>query len=193
MMGKSAVGKDTLFEKIIRDEKLGLRRIVEYTTRPVRSGEVDGADYHFVDANDMDKYRDSGKLIEERCFDSVMGPWYYFNMDDGNIKLDKYDYLVISTLQAFMSFRRYFGDDKVIPIYIAIDDRERIHRAIKREDCQEEPRYSEMCRRFLADNKDYSDINLARARITADEWFVNDYPDDCAEKIADYILSHEKE
>jgi len=72
MMGKSATGKDTIYEKLIRNDVLGLRKVVEYTTRPVRSGEVDGDDYHFVDADDMDKYRDSGKLIEERCFESMM-------------------------------------------------------------------------------------------------------------------------
>ena len=191
MMGKSATGKDTIYEKLIRNDVLGLRKVVEYTTRPVRSGEVDGDDYHFVDADDMDKYRDSGKLIEERCFESMMGPWYYFNMDDGSIDLQAHDYLLISTLPAYMSCRQYYGDDKVVPLYVVVNDKERIHRAIHREDCEKEPKYSEMCRRFLADNKDYSEANLKRAGITADKWFVNDYLDDCTRKIVDYIASHE--
>lgn len=190
MMGKSACGKDTLYEKLIRRSDLNLRKIVEYTTRPARDHEVDGADYHFATIEELEKYRDSGKLIEERCFDSVMGPWYYFNVDDGSLELDKYNYLAITTLPAFMDYRKYFGADKVIPIYVIVDDKERIHRALAREDCEKDPHYAEMCRRFLADTKDFNEINLNRTGITADEWFVNDYLDDCVERIAEYIKKY---
>lgn len=49
VMGKSSSGKDTIFRELMKDETLGLQEIVLYTTRPIRAGEKDGVDYHFVD------------------------------------------------------------------------------------------------------------------------------------------------
>ena len=42
LMGKSASGKDTIYNRLLAMEKLHLRRVVPYTTRPMRSGETDG-------------------------------------------------------------------------------------------------------------------------------------------------------
>ena len=49
LMGKSASGKDTVYEQLLADETLGLHRIVLYTTRPARTGEQEGVEYHFTD------------------------------------------------------------------------------------------------------------------------------------------------
>jgi len=44
----SGAGKSTIARKLLADEaELGMS--VSYTTRPIRPGEVDGVDYHFVD------------------------------------------------------------------------------------------------------------------------------------------------
>ena len=45
LMGKSASGKDTIYNRLLAMEKLHLRRVVPYTTRPMRSGETDGRTY----------------------------------------------------------------------------------------------------------------------------------------------------
>ena len=47
LMGKSASGKDTIYNRLLAMEKLHLRRVVPYTTRPMRSGETDGQTYVF--------------------------------------------------------------------------------------------------------------------------------------------------
>lgn len=44
----SGAGKTTLCKEIV-DIIPGLRHSVSYTTRPIRKGEVEGVDYHFVD------------------------------------------------------------------------------------------------------------------------------------------------
>ena len=48
VMGKSASGKDTIY-KILRERMPQIRTVVPYTTRPIREGEQDGVEYHFVD------------------------------------------------------------------------------------------------------------------------------------------------
>lgn len=53
----------------------------------------------------------------------------------------------------------------MIPIYIYVEDGLRLRRALEREERQKEPKYEEMCRRFLADEKDFSQENLKRCGI----------------------------
>ena len=53
----------------------------------------------------------------------------------------------------------------MLPLYIEVDDGLRLERALKRERKQEAPKYEEMCRRFLADAKDFSEENLEKAGI----------------------------
>ncbi|WP_366559120.1 hypothetical protein [uncultured Eubacterium sp.] len=47
LMGKSASGKDTIYNRLLAMEELQLRRVVPYTTRPIRSGETEGESYFF--------------------------------------------------------------------------------------------------------------------------------------------------
>ena len=90
---------------------------------------------------------------------------------DDQIDLEKFNYLIIGTLESYVKIRDYFGQDKVVPIYIDLVDGERLTRALQREKKQCEPKYEEMCRRFLADSKDFSIENLERAGIM--KYFYN--------------------
>ena len=80
--------------------------------------------------------------------------------------LENEDYLIIGTVESFVKIRDYYGEDKVLPIYIEVDDGIRLSRALERERGQEHPKYEEMCRRFLADQQDFSEENLKAARIS---------------------------
>lgn len=46
IMGKSASGKDTIYQRLLRNPEFSLERLVIYTTRPIRDGELDGREYH---------------------------------------------------------------------------------------------------------------------------------------------------
>ena len=165
VMGKSATGKDTIYQKLLNESGLDLKRIIPYTTRPIREGEVEGREYNFCTEEDVQKLEADGRIVELRAYNTVYGIWKYFTVDDGNIQLDKENYLLIGTLQAYTKIRDYFGADKVLPIYIEVEDGERLLRAIEREKSQDVPKYEEMCRRFLADAKDFSEENLKAAEI----------------------------
>ena len=88
LMGKSASGKDHIYEHLIQETALDLKPFVLYTTRPIRSGEQDGREYFFVDEKRLSELREAGKIIEERMYSTVQGPWYYFTADDGQIDRD---------------------------------------------------------------------------------------------------------
>lgn len=183
IMGKSASGKDKIYKALCEDEELNLNTIIMYTTRPMRSGETDGVEYHFVDDAVADELKDAGKIIEMRCYDTVYGVWKYFTVDDGQVNLNSGDrYIVIGTLEAYNAFCRYYGNEHIMPIYIEVDDGIRLERALKREKKQEIPRYEEMCRRFLADAKDFSEENITNCHITK-RFFNNTELEDCINEV----------
>lgn len=166
VMGKSASGKDTIFKRLASDACLGLHTIVPYTTRPVREGEREGVEYHFTDECGYEAFKSEGKIIESRAYHTVHGLWRYFTADDGQIRLDTGNFIVIGTLEAYEQMVSYFGKEQVVPVYVEVEDGLRLSRALERERQQKVPRYAEMCRRFLADCEDFSEDKIKDCYIT---------------------------
>ena len=185
VMGKSATGKDTIYQKLLNESSLDLKRIIPYTTRPIREGEIEGREYHFCTEEDVQRLDIEGRIVELRAYNTVYGIWKYFTVDDGNIQLEKENYLLIGTLESYTKIRDYFGKEKVFPIYIEVEDGERLLRAISREKMQDTPKYEEMCRRFLADAKDFSEEKLLGAGI--EKRFINVDLLDTLAKVETYI------
>lgn len=165
-MGKSASGKDTIYAKLLKDPELNLLPYVGYTTRPKRAGETEGVEYHFTTEEDLKGFEAAGRLIEKRVYHTVYGDWFYYSVDDENTDLEKQDYLYIGTLESFVPMRNYYGAERIVPIYVEVEDGLRLERAIARERKQEDPGYAEVCRRFLGDSKDFSEENLKAAGIS---------------------------
>ena len=184
MMGKSSSGKDTIY-KDIRKDLPELKTLTLYTTRPMREGEKDGVEYYFVTDEILEKYREEGKIIELRTYQTVYGDWKYATIDDGQINLDENDYLMIGTLESYIKTKEYYGKENLIPLYIEVEDKERLMRAIVREQQQDHPGDEEVCRRFLADQKDFSEDNLKKAGIT--RRYQNDDKVRCKEEIVEVI------
>ena len=187
IMGKSATGKDTIYKSLLQNSELGLKKIVSYTTRPIREGEEEGVEYHFTDVQTLKLLEEQGKVIECRSYDTIYGIWYYFMVKDSQIDLTQNDYLIIGTLESYLKIRDYFGKEKVVPIYIELEDGERLTRALIREKTQREPKYEELCRRFLADCQDFSYEKLEKAGIG--KYYANDDLERCIDEIKEQIIS----
>ena len=184
-MGKSASGKDHIYARLAAHEGLGLKKLVLYTTRPIRAEEENGKQYYFVDDKKLEEFRESGNLIEARAYHKIHGIWTYFTADDGQVDLENADYLGIGTLESYVKMREYYGEEALCPIYIEVEDGTRLIRAVEREGTQEHPGYEELCRRFLADAKDFSEENLKNAGIT--RRFENKDMNVCLEEIKLFI------
>ena len=180
IMGKSASGKDTIYRELVRLYP-ELREIILYTTRPIRDGEKNGREYFFTDEKSLDEYEKNGRLIEKRTYQTMYGPWSYATVDDGQVDIKKHSYIGIGTLESYLKIRDYYGRDNVQPIYISIDDRTRLLRAIEREAKEEKPKYIELCRRYIADEDDFSADKLAAAGIAGS--YQNIDLDKCIEAI----------
>lgn len=179
LMGKSASGKDTIFKKV-KERLPELKTIVIYTTRPIREGETEGVEYHFVDEETLREFQKAGKIIELRSYDTVHGIWKYFTADDGQFDGDA-NYITIGTLESFVALRKYFGEERIVPFYIEVEDGLRLERALLREQGQKEPKYEELCRRFLADAVDFSEEKLGKAGIKTR--FLNENMEECIDEI----------
>jgi guanylate kinase len=60
--GASGTGKTTLSREVVKE--MGLFFSVSATTRPRRSGEIQGYDYHFLSKEEFDKMIQEGKFLE---------------------------------------------------------------------------------------------------------------------------------
>ena len=185
LCGKSSSGKDTIYRELLRKGTFKLRTIVPYTTRPVRAGEQNGREYFFTDEEGFQKLLTQGKIIEHREYHTIHGLWRYFTVDDGQIDLSKDDYILIGTLEGYEKMRAYFGEGVLLPVLIELDDGVRLQRALDRERRQEKPRYEEMCRRFLADSRDFCEEKVREAGIT--RRFYNQNLETCLKEIENYI------
>lgn len=188
LMGKSSTGKDTIFKKLLEDEALRLKNIVPYTTRPIRDGEKNGEEYFFTDEENYLLLKEQGKIIEDRVYNTFHGLWRYFTVDDGQVRQPAQNYLMIGTLESYLKLKDYFGADRMLPIMIELDDGIRLQRALNRELAQDNPKYEEMCRRFLADCADFAEEKIQEAGGMAR--FENADLDRCLQEIRTYIAEN---
>lgn len=186
MMGKSSSGKDTIFKMLLEDTDIAVKTVIPYTTRPMRAGEEEGVEYYFCNEQQLQELEAAGKVIELRAYHTVHGIWKYFTVNDHQMADETQDYLLIGTLESYLKIRDYFGKERVVPIYIEVEDGLRLQRALDREREQVEPKYEEMCRRFLADSVDFSEEKLAEAGITTR--FVNLDLTETKQKIKEFML-----
>lgn len=158
ILGKSGTGKDTVTEAILSSNDIEIEKIVPYTTRPKRENELEGVNYHYVSRDEMENMERRGQIVEKRSYDTVHGEWIYFTADT-DIEEDK-DYIVITTQEALKKFIERFGSERIYVIYLKIDDKKRLERCINRESLQPMPNYSEVCRRFISDEKDFDEEKI---------------------------------
>ena len=93
-------------------------------------------------------------------------------------------------LSSFHAVREYYGWEKVLPIYVEVEDGERLQRALNRERLEQKPKYKEMCRRFLTDSDDFAEEKIRSERIS--RRFQNDDLERCLGEIREFIREHKK-
>ena len=186
LIGKSASGKNAVYEALLEERSLALKPLVPWTTRPIRAKELEGVEYHFTDQEGLNRLEQEGRVIEKRTYQTEHGPWTYFTVDDADAL--SCDRIGIGTLESFRKMRDYYPAGHVVPVYIEVEDGLRLARALRREQKPGNHRYEEMCRRFLADQRDFSEKNLRLAGITR-RFQNNDDRSVCVSEVISYIRS----
>lgn len=136
LIGKSASGKDTLARLI--EENLGFNFIVSTTTRPMRPGESNRNPYNFVNNEHFENLIKQNELIEYREYntlvDNIPEKWYY-GVENHEVDNSK-KYVVVLDTVGLREFKEHFSD-RVISIFLDVDDHTRKLRCVQRGDFNE--------------------------------------------------------
>lgn len=80
LAGKSCSGKDTIKKELV---KLGMKPITTYSTRPMRDGEINGVEYHFITKDNFIKKAKNGFFAECTYYNVANGDtWYYGSREE---------------------------------------------------------------------------------------------------------------
>ena len=140
IVGKGASGKNFLMERF---ESRGFRHLVSHTTRPMRNGEEEGREYHFISNEEFERMIKDNELFEYQKF----GDYYYgtsnkeWNMSD----------VVIMAPQGVENLNRLDVRQNCFIIYIDIPYYIRNERLCKR-NCSH---IDEIKKRLLNDEREF--------------------------------------
>jgi guanylate kinase len=152
----SSSGKNYLLERYLKDNPKA-ERFITYTTRPIRTeaNEKNHIDYHFITDDEFDVLKLTGRLIEERAYDTAEGLWRYGTTDFVNEWSNEYaGILDISGSEVVI---KKYPDAEVVVTYVHCPADIRTKRAENRGNFKR----SEWERRLKTDEEDFSEEKLA--------------------------------
>lgn len=152
LIAKSSVGKDTIFREILRINK-NVKAAISHTTRNMRSNETQGKEYYFISDILFNEMLVNGDFIEERKYKTKNGIWQY-GLSKQAINTED-TYITIVDYKGYCELKSVLGKEIVQGIYIIADMKERINRALNREELVRDEQYLEIFRRFLVDEEDF--------------------------------------
>lgn len=127
LVGESASGKSSIERCLVNDYEY--EKVVSYTTRPPRDGEIDGVDYHFIDTEKFLKLKSEGFFAET----AVYRDWYY-----GTAKEDcTNDKIAVLTPHGLRQVSK-IDNINVTSFYINVPRRDRLIKILQRGDNIEE-------------------------------------------------------
>lgn len=173
--GKSSSGKDSIARVLASQH--GYKYVVSTTTRPMRSGETNHVDYHYISEEEFMKLMDNDELIEYRNYKTIQDgkptTWHY-GIEREEIDLNKYSYCCVVDLVGLEDLKKEFRS-RVVAIYIDVSEDVRRLRAIARDRFFEEEEFTRRC-------KD-DDIKFAKVQYKVDKIIRNDNFDECVASV----------
>lgn len=124
LLGASGSGKSTI-ENILAN-KFGYKKIVSYTTRKQRQGEVNGKDYHFIDDDTFKEALRKGLFAE---YDEYSQERFY-----GTLKSDykKGNMVAVLTPNGLRQLKRNLSSEEIFVVYVDSNLGTRVKRYIDR-------------------------------------------------------------
>lgn len=148
LLGKTSSGKDTVCNQLIQK---GYKKLVTYTTRPMRPGEVQNKTYHFINKEEFETLISKGFFAEYTSYDTVDGIWYYGSaIDDYESDLDS---IIILNPSGYEQILKNLDKENIISFYIYSNIKTIRNRLKKRGDKKEEAE-----RRIEADLIDFKGL-----------------------------------
>lgn len=167
IVGGSGSGKNYLMEHVTLK---GLKPLIKCTTRPIRKGEKQGVDYHFMTTEEFFKNIESGEFLTYQSFNVTPNgkdhdTWYY-----GILKKDFMEsQAMIMTPGEVKDIKEKYNDKDLFIVYLDIDEDIRRSRINKREDLNDS-----VNRRLESDREDFKDFKLFDLQIRHHDFILED-------------------
>ena len=158
LFGESSAGKDSIQHWLERKLK-NIHGMVSYTSRPPRDYEIEGREYHFISQEEFEKLIVENKMLEHTCFNNWYYGTYINELQKGKINVGVFN------PQGIRNLLSHSDTIDILPVWIQAGEKERLLRSLNRE---QNPNCTEICRRFLTDQKDFANIEFEH------EIFLND-------------------
>lgn len=127
IVGGSGSGKSTLEKNL--SEKYGLRKVVSYTTRPMRPGEIHGIDYRYVANYEFEEMDAKGVFVE---ISNYRGWCYGIAKED--LEEDSILVLTPAGLRKLKEYNKTLDEQfNIISLYLDVDRKSRLISLLKRD------------------------------------------------------------
>lgn len=159
LCGPSASGKDTLMNNLVEKEHFG--RIISTTTRPMREGEQNGREYHFVSEKEFLSDIENDRFLEYRSYQTLVADtpstWYYGCSKKDIDALDKTDtQVIILDPKGARDLIGYYGEENCFLCLVQAPEQERKAKAMSRGSFDE----TEWNRRAADDKRVFAPENM---------------------------------
>lgn len=123
LTGPSASGKTATC--LYLQDHYGIKKVITHTTRPMRNGEVNDIDYHFVSKEEFDRMIDNDEFVEHVTFNGNS-----YGTSKKEVRIDKCMALEINGAMTYKSF----NDPKIVLFYMNLDEKTCKERMLSRGD-----------------------------------------------------------
>ena len=174
VLGKSASGKDFITNFLEYEKKF--KKVVSYTTRPKRKGEVDGVNYHYTNNKTFEEMLKNGKFIEYTYYIVNDEKWYYGYTEE--VFLENKINIVVCNPMGYRKIKEIFPQS--ISVYLYADTSVRKKRYLERDAFATEELWNI---RFKQDENDFASLKDDNSIIRIDNSKEVDYPSEIIKEL----------
>lgn len=177
IIGRSSTGKDAVASLIMKQMGTNNCSIMKmYTTREQRN--ENDTNYDFVSAKEFFNLVNTGEIIEIRKYDILkdgkeIPVWYGY----GRKHLLQEKKMLLMPSATFDCIHNIHNSElahlPITVLYVYSDKKDILLRSVERESTHDVPNYSEVCNRFLLDEKQFGDIDNHLESMYGDEYDAN--------------------
>ena len=149
LVGKTASGKTTIANELCKHH--GYKRIITYTTRPMRENEVQDVDYHFISDEQFNEMVENNEFTEYKRYDTAHGVWSYGSIITSEQEYSDDCYVIILTPQGLRDLSKKIS--RYIAFYLNVGFKTQLERLKKRGDEEQQ-----IIKRLKNDAKDFKNV-----------------------------------
>lgn len=149
LVGKTASGKTTVANELCENHHY--KRIITYTTRPMRENEIQDVDYHFISNEQFNRMVENNEFTEYKRYNTAHGVWSYGSVITSEQELSDDCYVIILTPQGLRDLSKKMS--QYIAFYLNVSFESQLERLKKRGDEEQQ-----IIKRLQNDVKDFENV-----------------------------------